>query len=99
MLHRRRFVALSAASTLASVCAARAQTAWPSRFVKVIVPFAPGGATDIIGRTIGARLSEVWGQQVVIESRSGGGANIGTAAVAQSDPDGYTMLISSVGQA
>ena len=102
MLDRRRFVVLSAASTLASACnarVARAQAPWPNRFVKVIVPFAPGGATDIIARTIGARLSEVWGQQVVIENRGGGGANIGTAAVAQSDPDGYTMLLSSVGQA
>jgi len=102
MLDRRRFVTLSAASALAFVggaCVARAQAAWPSRFVKVIVPFAPGGATDIIARTVGARLSEVWGQQVVIENRGGGGANIGTAAVAQSDPDGYTMLLSSVGQA
>ena len=102
MLDRRRFVALSCALTLAPILGphvARAQAAWPSRFVKVIVPFAPGGATDIIARTIGNRLSEVWGQQVVVESRGGGGANIGTAAVAQSDPDGYTMLLSSVGQA
>jgi len=102
MLDRRRFVALSCALTLAPILGphvARAQAAWPSRSVKVIVPFAPGGATDIIARTIGNRLSEVWGQQVVVESRGGGGANIGTAAVAQSDPDGYTMLLSSVGQA
>src|SRR5215203_4610298 len=103
MLDRRRFAALSAASALTSVLAphlAHAQSpAWPNRFVKVMVPFAAGGATDIIARTIGARLSEIWGQQVVIENRGGAGANIGTAAVAQSDPDGYTLLISSVGQA
>ena len=71
----------------------------PAASSSVIVPFAPGGATDIIARTIGNRLSEVWGQQVVVENSGGGGANIGTAAVAQSDPDGYTMLLSSVGQA
>ena len=102
MLDRRRFVALSCALTLAPILGphvARAQAAWPSRSVKVIVPFAPGGATDIIAHTIGNRLSEVWGQQVVVESRGGGDASIGTAAVAQSDPDGYTMLLSSVGQA
>jgi tripartite-type tricarboxylate transporter receptor subunit TctC len=102
MLDRRRFVALSSALTLAPILgpnAARAQAAWPSRFVKLIVPFAPGGAADITARTVGNRLSEVWGQQVVVENRGGGGANIGTAAVAQSDPDGYTMLLSSVGQA
>ena len=102
MLDRRRFVALSSALTLApglGLHGARAEAAWPARFVRVIVPFAPGGATDIIARTIGNRLSEVWGQQVLVETRGGGGANIGTAAVAQSDPDGYTMLLSSVGQA
>jgi tripartite-type tricarboxylate transporter receptor subunit TctC len=102
MLDRRRFVALSSALMLAPILgphAVRAQAAWPSRFVKLIVPFAPGGAADIIARTISNRLSEVWSQQVVVENRGGGGANIGTAAVAQSDPDGYTMLLSSVGQA
>jgi tripartite-type tricarboxylate transporter receptor subunit TctC len=102
MLDRRRFVALSSALALAPILGphvVRAQAAWPSRFVKLIVPFAAGGAADIIARTISNRLSEVWGQQVVVENRGGGGANIGTAAVAQSDPDGYTMLLSSVGQA
>jgi tripartite-type tricarboxylate transporter receptor subunit TctC len=102
MLDRRRFVALSSALALAPILGphvVRAQAAWPSRFVKLIVPFAAGGAADIIARTISNRLSEVWSQQVVVENRGGGGANIGTAAVAQSDPDGYTMLLSSVGQA
>jgi tripartite-type tricarboxylate transporter receptor subunit TctC len=102
MLDRRRFVALLSALALAPILGphvVRAQAAWPSRFVKLIVPFAAGGAADIIARTISNRLSEVWSQQVVVENRGGGGANIGTAAVAQSDPDGYTMLLNSVGQA
>ena len=71
MLDRRRFVALSSALTLAPILGphvARAQAAWPSRFVKLIVPFAAGGAADIIARTISNRLSEVWSQQVVVES-------------------------------
>ena len=100
-MDRRRFVALTSASVLAPVLAphvVRAQT-WPNRFVRVIVPFAAGGATDVIARTIGHRLSEVWGQQVVIETRGGAGGNIGAQIAAQADPDGYTLFISSVGQA
>jgi tripartite-type tricarboxylate transporter receptor subunit TctC len=71
-------------------------TSWPSRHVRLIVPFAPGGATDVIARVIGNRLAEVWGQQVVVENRSGGGSNIGALAAVQSDPDGYTLYIGSV---
>lgn len=103
MIDRRRFVGLAVATALSPPLLFRpalAQSqAWPNRFVRLIVPFAAGGATDIIARTIGGRLSETWGQQVVVENRGGGGANIGTQAVAQSDPDGYTLLLSSVGQA
>jgi tripartite-type tricarboxylate transporter receptor subunit TctC len=69
---------------------------WPNRHVRLIVPFVPGGATDVIARMVGSRLSEVWGQQVVVENRSGAGANIGAQAVAQSEPDGYTLYITSV---
>ena len=75
-------------------CAAHAQ-AWPSKPVRVIIPFAPGGPTDIIARIAGQKLSEILGQPMVIESRPGAGGNIGTAAVAKSAPDGYTMLITS----
>jgi tripartite-type tricarboxylate transporter receptor subunit TctC len=56
----------------------------------------PGGATDLIARLVGSRLSEAWGQQIVVENRSGAGANIGAQAVAQSEPDGYTLFITSV---
>jgi len=98
MLTRRRFAGLVVASALISgarIRAARAQ-GWPSRHVRIIVPFVPGGATDVIARVIGNRLSEAWGQQVVVENRGGAGANIGAQAVAQSDPDGYTLYITSV---
>src|SRR6266511_5656469 len=74
---------------------ARAQ-AWPTRHVRVIVPFVPGGATDVIARVLGNRLSEAWGQQVVVENRGGAAANIGAQVAATSDPDGYTLYITSV---
>ena len=75
-------------------CAAHAQ-AWPSRPVRIIIPFAPAGPTDLIARIAGQKLSEILGQPMVIESRAGAGGNIGTAAVAKSAPDGYTVLITS----
>jgi tripartite-type tricarboxylate transporter receptor subunit TctC len=102
MITRRRLAGFIAASALAPAPLARlasAQTSaqnWPSRHVRLIVPFVPGGATDLIARLVGSRLSEVWGQQIVVENRSGAGANIGAQAVAQSEPDGYTLFITSV---
>ena len=75
-------------------CAVHAQ-AWPSKPVRIIIPFAPGGPTDLIARIAGQKLSEILGQPMVIESRAGAGGNIGTAAVAKSAPDGYTVLITS----
>src|SRR5215471_15100494 len=93
MLTRRRFAGLVVASALTSGTRMRAACAqgWPSRHVRIIVPFVPGGATDVIARVIGNRLSEAWGQQVVVENRGGAGANIGAH-----DPDGYTLYITSV---
>ena len=99
MITRRGLLQASAAAGLGVVSAPSRGDTWPARFVRVIVPFAPGGATDVMARSIGQRLSEVWGQQVVVETRGGAGGNIGALAVAQSDPDGYTLLLSSVGQA
>jgi tripartite-type tricarboxylate transporter receptor subunit TctC len=98
MLTRRRFAGLVAASALADGAFARSAAAggWPERHVRIIVPFVPGGATDVIARVLGNRLSQAWGQQVVVENRGGGGANIGAQAAAQSDPDGYTLYITSV---
>src|SRR5215203_2985399 len=97
MISRRRLVSLFAGSTLASVFAGagRAQT-WPTRHVRLIVPFPPGGGTDAIARIVAGKLSDMWGQQMVVENRGGGGANIGHEAVVRSDPDGYTMLIASM---
>ena len=99
MLARRRFLACAAAlAAPACVPAARAQT-WPSRFVRLVVPFPPGGTVDAGARIIAARLSEMWGQQMVIENRAGIGGNIAAQAVLQAEPDGYTVYITSIGHA
>jgi len=74
---------------------AEAQT-WPARFVRVVVPFPPGGGTDAIARVVSAQLSVQWGQQVVVENKGGGATNIGTEMVARADPDGYTLLLQSM---
>jgi tripartite-type tricarboxylate transporter receptor subunit TctC len=96
MLSRRRFVGVAAAAVAApSVVISRAFGAdWPARPVRVVVPFTPGGSTDITARLVSNRLQEVWGQSVVVENKPGAGGNIAADMVAHSDPDGYTILIS-----
>jgi len=66
---------------------------WPAKPVRFIVPFAPGGSGDIVGRTIGARLTDAWGEQILIDNRPGAAGAIGTAATASASPDGYTLLL------
>jgi len=99
MLTRRRLIALCAAPALAPnlfVRAARAQKAdFPNKPVRLIVPVAAGGPTDIVARMLAEKLSKMWGQQVVIENKGGAGTNIGNEYVAQSDPDGYTVLFAT----
>ena len=101
MLNRRRFVGLTAAAIAApSKLASRALGAnWPLRNVRIVVPFPPGGSTDITARLVGNRLQEVWGQTVVIENKPGAGGNIASEMVAHSDPDGYTVFIVGPGLA
>ena len=101
MLNRRRFVGLTAAAIAApSILASRALGAnWPLRNVRIVVPFPPGGSTDITARLVGNRLQEVWGQTVVIENKPGAGGNIASEMVARSDPDGYTVFIVGPGLA
>jgi len=70
-----------------------AEAAWPSKNIHFVVPFAPGGPTDVVARLVGQKLGEMNGQQVLIENRSGAGGNIGTAAAARAAPDGYTILV------
>ena len=71
-----------------------AQT-WPTRTVRLIVPYPPGGPTDLVGRTFAAKLSEIWGQSVVIENRPGANGNIASQLIARSAPDGSTLMLHS----
>ncbi|MEQ1774236.1 MAG: tripartite tricarboxylate transporter substrate binding protein [Burkholderiales bacterium] len=80
---------------------AHAQTAaaYPSRAIRIVVPFTPGGPNDILARTVGQKLSEVWGRQVIVENRPGGGTVIATELVANAVPDGHTLLVVSTSHA
>lgn len=86
------------AAAMASSGAARAQ-AWPQRSLRIIVPYAPGGATDIVARVVGAALGAEFGQPVVVDNRSGGSGNIAMEQATQAAPDGYTYVVSTVAQA
>lgn len=86
----------SAILVLAHLAPAHGQS-WPSKPVRMIVPFPPGGTTDIVARLLGAELQRTWQQPVVIENRPGAGGNIGAELVAKSPSDGYTLLMGTVG--
>jgi tripartite-type tricarboxylate transporter receptor subunit TctC len=98
-MQRRRFIALGAAAVAAGALPRAARATYPARFVRLIVPFPPGGAVDNAARILAGRLSESWGQQMVIENKGGAGGNIAAQAVLQADPDGYTVYICSIGHA
>ncbi len=83
------------AATLTSF-AARAQTVYPEKPIRLVVPFAAGGALDVVGRILGQKLTESWGRQILIDNRLGAAGNIGAEFVAKAAPDGYTLLMSSV---
>src|SRR3982074_2615784 len=101
MLNRRRFAGLAAAAMAApSLLLSRAFGAdWPAKPVRIVVPFTPGGSTDITARLMGTRLQEVWGQSVVIENKPGAGGNIAADMVAHAGADGYTIFIVGPGMA
>lgn len=92
-LNRRHLVL--AATLLGLAGPGLAQDAWPNKPVRVVVPFAPGGSTDVVARMVGQKLSSLWNQPVVIENRAGAGGNVGADVVAKSPGDGYTLLMAS----
>ncbi len=89
------FAGLVLTATLAST-AVRAGDDYPTRPIQMIIPFAAGGPTDIVGRVMGAKMGELLGQQFVVENKNGAGGNIGAEAVAKAPPDGYTILMATV---
>src|ERR687896_2097816 len=90
-----RFVKLLGIALLALASAGAGAQNWPQKPVRFIVPFAPGGATDIAARLLGEKLSQLWGQTVVVENRGGAAGGVGAAEVARASPDGYTFLFPS----
>lgn len=91
----RKLTMLMMGAVLAVTASAHAQT-YPNKPIKLIIPFPPGGTTDIVGRIVAERLGKELGQVVVVENRGGGGGSIGASAVAKSDPDGYTIGMATV---
>lgn len=99
MLHRRTALGLGAALAASFVGLPRAasgQAAFPERPVRIVVPFPPGGLTDVLSRLVAERLGNAWGRAVIVENRAGGNALIGADAVAKSAPDGHTMLAATL---
>jgi len=92
-----RVFSLLVAAALAMPGIALAQQKFPTKPIRLVVPFSPGGGTDTLARIIATKMSDNWGQSVVIENRTGAGGTIGTTIVAKATPDGYTLLVSSPG--
>ena len=94
---RRALLCGLALSALTVALPSDAQSAWPSKPVKIVVPFAAGGTTDILARAIAPELSKAFGQQFIVDNRAGAGGNVGADIVAKSPGDGYTLLMGTVG--
>lgn len=92
-MRRRDFLSATAVAVIAAPAIVRAQTKWPERPVKLVVPFAPGGSTDLVARPWAEKLTQEFGQQFIVENRGGASGMIGAEAVAKAPPDGYTFLL------
>lgn len=99
MTTTRTALICSAALMLTAASAALAQTNYPAKPIRWIVPYAAGGGTDMLARVVGQKFTQAWGQQMIVENRPGGGTNIGTEAAAKSPPDGYTLFAPTVANA
>ena len=99
LMQARRLALVALASLAMGVAATPAfgQSAWPTKPVRIVVPFAPGGTTDILARAVAPELSRAFGQSFVVENRAGAGGNLGADIAAKSPPDGYTLLMGTVG--
>ncbi len=98
MSHKRNVIKfMLGVAAIASTTLSMAQTAWPSKSVKIVVPFAAGGTTDILARAMAPELSKALGQSFYVENKAGAGGNLGTDFVAKSPNDGYTLLMGTVG--
>jgi tripartite-type tricarboxylate transporter receptor subunit TctC len=94
---RRLVLGAIASGAAAAAFPSIAQSAWPNKPVRIVVPFAAGGTTDILARAIAPELSRAFGQQFIVDNRAGAGGNVGADIVAKSAPDGYTLLMGTVG--
>ena len=94
-VHRRQVLALAGSAVLPT--SLFAQAGWPSKPVRMVVPFSPGGTTDILARALAPELGRVFGQPFIVDNKPGAGGNVGADMVAKSAPDGYTLLMGTVG--
>src|SRR5688500_3407181 len=99
VLDRRRFHKLAATAALLALTAAPAFAAFPDKPLRIVVPFAPGGGTDAITRTLAIGMAQALGQPVIVDNKPGAGTIIGSDAVAKSAPDGYTLVMATFAHA
>ena len=96
-LNRRQVLAGAAGAALAGAPAIHAQPTWPAKSIRFVVPFAPGGTSEIVARSVAAELTKQLGQTVFVENKPGGAGVTAMAEVARATPDGYTIILSHVG--
>ena len=90
-------IAVSSAVAYAQTAPADPAQGYPARSIRFVAPYPAGGTSDILGRLIGLKMTEKWGQQIVLEARPGAAGLIGTEAVVRAQPDGYTLLVTDMG--